>query len=295
MAHRKPKIVKRKGKSPLIKSPVGPSKRKPTPQERFPSRADPRVGRGGKAISKKVASPKRLSDLSDAEFLKKERTGFGILGNRYLGLSDAEAEKMFKETKRRKLYGERKKGGTVRPTSPKLKRKPKFAEKTHAEITRKKETHKREGDPSPPHTSVGRLGSQRIKDRIAEAARKLPLSKKKHGGSTEAKRARYMKGGPVRTKREAKKGGTVSKRYGGMSHVGLSPAEEARTGTLSEAARRRPRMPTPRLPVRPTSRMPMPQRVRRRPMKKGGTVYRKLNGQVTNGNHVVSKGYRGST
>ena len=214
MAHKKLKIVKRKGKPPLIKSPVGPSKRKPTPQ--------------------------------------------------------------------------------------KLKRKPKFAEKTHAEITRKKETHKREGDPSPPHTSVGRLSSQRIKDRIAEAARKLPLSKKKHGGSTEAKRARYMKGGPVRTKREAKKGGTVSKRYGGMSHVGLSPAEEARTGTLSEAARRRPRMPTPRLPVRPTPRMPtprmpMPQRVRRRPMNKGGTVYRKLNGQVTNGNHVVSKGYRGST
>ena len=171
-----------------------------------------------------------------------------------------------------------------RPTVSKLKRKPKFAEKTHAEITRKKETHKREGDPSPPHTSVGRLGSQRIGKKITEAARKLPLSKKRHGGSTEAKRARYMKNG-----------GTVSKRYGGMSHVGLSPAEEARTGTLSEAARRRPRMPTPRLPVRPTPRMPMPQRVRRRPMKKGGTVYRKLNGQVTNGNDVVSMGYRGST
>ena len=82
-------------------------------------------------------------------------------------------------------------------------------------------------------------------------------------------------GGKVRVLWEAKKGGTVRKptvhkRYGGMSHVGLSPAEEARSGT-------------------------MPQVKRRRYMKKGGTVYRKLGGKVTNGNDVVRMIYRGSS
>ena len=112
MAHKTARVVKRKGKPPLIKPRVGPSKRKPTPQEKFPSRADPQ-------------------------------------------------------------------GGTVR--------KP-----------------------------------------------------------------------------------TVHKRYGGMSHVGLFPAEEARAGT-------------------------MPQVKRRRYMKKGGTVYRKLGGKVTNGNDVVRMIYQGSS
>ena len=81
--------------------------------------------------------------------------------------------------------------------------------------------------------------------------------------------------GPVKVLREAKKGGTVRKptvhkRYGGMSHVGLAPAEEARAGT-------------------------MPQVKRRRYMKKGGTVYRKLGSKVINGNDVTKMIYRGSS
>ena len=65
------------------------------------------------------------------------------------------------------------------------------------------------------------------------------------------------------------KGGKVLyKRYGGMSGVGLHPAEEARAGT-------------------------MPQMERRRYMKKGGKVYRKLGGKVTNGNDVMKMIYKG--
>jgi hypothetical protein len=125
-------------------------------------------------------------------------------------------------------------------------------------------------------------------------------------------------GGPVRRTKEAKKGGTVSKRNGGMTRVGLSPAEEARAGVMSEAARRRPRMPTPTPPVRPVPRIqapvrpvprtqvpvrpdlrpqppvrpalrpPVPQMVPRRPMNKGGTISRKMSGQ-----EVVDMGYKG--
>ena len=78
--------------------------------------------------------------------------------------------------------------------------------KTHAQLTEEYESHRRKGKKAPPHPSVGRLGSQRIKKRIAKVAESYPLSKK---------------------------------RYGGMSHVGLSPAEEARAGTMSEARRAR--------------------------------------------------------
>lgn len=42
----------------------------------------------------------------------------------------------------------------------------KFGEKTHAEITRELGVHRRVGEPSPPHPSVGRLGSQTIRQRI---------------------------------------------------------------------------------------------------------------------------------
>ena len=83
--------------------------------------------------------------------------------------------------------------------------------KTHAELTKDHESHKRKGKKAPPHPHVGRLGSQRIRKRIAKAAESYPLSKKRHGG--------------------------------GMSHVGLYPAEEKHegktkaTGTVSEATR----------------------------------------------------------
>jgi len=75
-------------------------------------------------------------------------------------------------------------------------------------------------------------------------------------------------GGSLKRKIKAKKGGgkVISKRHGGMSHVGLSPAEEARTGT-------------------------MPQVKRRRYMKKGSKVYRNLGGKVTNGNDVTKMIY----
>ena len=145
-----------------------------------------------------------------------------------------------------------------RPTVSKLKRKPKFAEKTHAEITRKNEPHKRTGDPAPPHPHVGRLKSKRIQDMIEASARRLPLNKEI---SPFAK-----KKSPPKPKRKP----TVHKRYGGMSHVGLAPAEEARAGT-------------------------MPQVKRRRYMKKGGTVYRKLGGKVINGNDVTKMIYQGSS
>jgi len=71
------------------------------------------------------------------------------------------------------------------------------------------------------------------------------------------------------------KGGKVLyKKHGGMSHVGLYPAEERgedisrSTGTLSQAKRKRH-------------------------MNKGGKVYRKLGGKVTNGNDVVRMIYEG--
>ena len=114
--------------------------------------------------------------------------------------------------------------------------------KTHAELTKDHESHKRKGKKAPPHPHVGRLGSQRIRKRIAKAAESYPLSKKRHGG--------------------------------GMSHVGLYPAEERgedisrSTGTLSQAKRKRH-------------------------MNKGGKVYRKLGGKVTNGNDVVRMIYKG--
>ena len=209
MAHKTARVVKRKGKPPLIKSPVGPSKRKPKQQ-----------------------TPKLPKPPAGLKWEKGEKFIRGYGG-------PVRTERAAK------------KGGTVRSTAPKLKRKPKFAEKTHAEITRKNEPHKRTGDPAPPHPHVGRLKSKRIQDMIEASARRLPLNKKKS---------------PPKPKRKP----TVHKRYGGMSHVGLAPAEEARAGT-------------------------MPQVKRRRYMKKGGTVYRKLGGKVTNGNDVTKMIYRGSS
>ena len=82
----------------------------------------------------------------------------------------------------------------------------KFGKRTHTERTKYFESHPREGDPAPPHPHVGRLKSKAIQDRIKKAAEGYPLSKKRHGG---------------------------------MTHVGLSPAEEARAGTMSEAKRAR--------------------------------------------------------
>jgi hypothetical protein len=195
MAHEKSKVVKRKGKSPLIKSPVGPSKRKPTPQERFPSRADPLrgIGAGREKASKKQGG-------KEAESRKKGKS---------------------------------------------------------------------------PKKTIGQLNKSRS---IIGSFR---------GALKDAGRLGYQKGGKV-----------VSKRNGGMTRVGLSPAEEARAGVMSEAARRRSMMPTPRPPVRPTPtlqppvrpalRPPVPQMVPRRPMNKGGTISRKMSGQ-----EVVDMGYKG--
>ena len=77
---------------------------------------------------------------------------------------------------------------------------------THAGQTARYQSHKRKGKKAPPHPHVGRLKSKAIQDRIKKAAEGYPLSKKRHGG---------------------------------MTHVGLSPAEEARAGTMSEAKRAR--------------------------------------------------------
>jgi hypothetical protein len=72
----------------------------------------------------------------------------------------------------------------------------------------------------------------------------------------------------IKKRVEGRRGGgkVLYKRYGGMSEVGLHPAEEARAGT-------------------------MPQMARRRYMKKGGNVYRKLGGKVTDGNDVIKMIY----
>ena len=77
---------------------------------------------------------------------------------------------------------------------------------THAGQTARYQSHKRKGKKAPRHPHVGRLKSKAIQDRIKKAAEGYPLSKKRHGG---------------------------------MTHVGLSPAEEARAGTMSEAKRAR--------------------------------------------------------
>jgi hypothetical protein len=196
MAHKTAEVVKRKGKPPLIKPRVGPSKRKPTPQEKFPSRADPLRGIGaGKDMEK-------WTTLSPAQkkMLKKSTT-----------ITSAEQRKIDKGIKERRMKLDK----------PKL--------------------------PKPPAGLKWEKG---------------PKFRRTYRG-LEA------------TEREAKKGGTVRKptvhkRYGGMSHVGLSPAEEARAGTMSQVKRRRY-------------------------MKKGGTVYRKLGGKVTNGNDVVRMIYQGSS
>jgi len=76
--------------------------------------------------------------------------------------------------------------------------------KTHAELTKEPKSHKRKGPKAPRHPHRGRLGSAEMKKRIKEAAEKYPLKKKQRGG---------------------------------MTRVGLSPAEEARAGTMPEAKR----------------------------------------------------------
>ena len=77
---------------------------------------------------------------------------------------------------------------------------------THAGQTARYQSHKRKGKKAPRHPHVGRLKSKAIQDRIKKAAEGYPLSKKTHGG---------------------------------MTHVGLSPAEMSRSGTMSEAKRAR--------------------------------------------------------
>ena len=77
---------------------------------------------------------------------------------------------------------------------------------THAGQTARYQSHKRKGKKAPRHPHVGRLKSKAIQDRIKKAAEGYPLSKKRHGG---------------------------------MTHVGLSPAEMSRSGTMSEAKRAR--------------------------------------------------------
>jgi hypothetical protein len=135
------------------------------------------------------------------------------------------------------------------------------------------------------------------KAKVVKRKGKSPKKTMGQLNKSRSMRLGYQKGGKV-----------VSKRNGGMTRVGLSPAEEARAGVMSEAARRRPRMPTPRPPVRPTPtlqppvrpvprtqvpvrpalRPPVPQMVPRRPMNKGGTISRKMSGQ-----EVVDMGYKG--
>ena len=210
MAQKKAKVGKMRRKSPpLIESPVGPSKRKPTLQERYPSRAHPDVGIG---IGRQLEAIDPLRD-----FTPKEQE-----------MMNKQLEKFLKE--RYKKY------------------------------------------------------------------RRVPK--------------RTSPSGTIATKKGGK---VVYKRNGGMSRVGLSPAEEARAGVMSEAARRRPRMPTPRpqppvrtpqlpvgtpqLPVRPIPRPPVPQMAPPRPMKKGGKVSNKkskgkrISSKQTDGNKVVASLY----
>ena len=220
MAQKKAKVGKMRRKSPpLIESPVGPSKRKPTLQERYPSRAHPDVGIG---IGRQLEAIDPLRD-----FTPKEQE-----------MMNKQLEKFLKE--RYKKY------------------------------------------------------------------RRVPK--------------RTSPSGTIATKKGGK---VVYKRNGGMSRVGLSPAEEARAGVMSEAARRRPRMPTPRpqppvrpalrpqppvrtpqlpvgtpqLPVRPIPRPPVPQMAPPRPMNKGGKVGKKkskgkrISSKQTNGNDVIAAVY----
>jgi len=220
MAQKKSKVVKMRRKSPpLIKSPVGPSKRKPTPQERYPSRAHPDVGIG---IGRQLEAIDPLRD-----FTPKEQE-----------MMNKQLEKFLKE--RRKKY------------------------------------------------------------------RRVPK--------------RTSPSGTIATKKGGK---VVYKRNGGMSRVGLSPAEEARAGVMSEAARRRPRMPTPRPqppmrpaprpqppvrtpqlpvgtpqpPVRPIPRPPVPQMAPPRLMNKGGKVSdkkskgKRISSKQTDGNKVIASLY----
>ena len=97
-----------------------------------------------------------------------------------------------------------------------------------------------------------------------------------------------------------KKGGKVLyKKHGGMSHVGLSPAEEARAGTMSETERARYMRGGG--PIHTTfSKRAAPRTEGREPeidlfpkvkRKKSGKVYRSLGGKVTNGNDVTKMIY----
>jgi len=76
MAQYKSKNVKMRRKSPpLIKSPVGPSKRKPTPQERYPSRAHPDVGIG-KGRQLEAIDPLRDFTPKEQEMMNKQLEKF---------------------------------------------------------------------------------------------------------------------------------------------------------------------------------------------------------------------------
>ena len=141
---------------------------------------------------------------------------------------------------------------------------------THAERTKEHQSHKRKGRKAPRHPHVGRLKSKAIQDRIEASARRLPLNKKKPiltaagnvikdiatdplslipvVGGTAALAKSFAKSrnkSPPKPKRKPtvskkKYGGKImKKKHGGMTHVGLSPAEEARAGTMSEAKRAR--------------------------------------------------------
>jgi len=92
--------------------------------------------------------------------------------------------------------------------------------------------------------------------RTAYAAMKKKVESRKGGGKVLYK----AEGSKLINKKKKSVKKVVSKRNDGMSRVGLSPAEEVRAGTLSEAARRRPRVPTPRLPVRPAPTLQPPVR-----------------------------------
>jgi hypothetical protein len=119
---------------------------------------------------------------------------------------------------------------------------------------------------------TGRLGSAVIKERIKKVAEKYPVKKKRHGG---------------------------------MTHVGLSPAEEARAGTMSEAGRARymqgggpihttfPKRAAPRTEGRETAIDLFPKVERAKGGKVGNKKSRgkRISNKQTDGNKLVASLY----
>ena len=304
---------KQRKRIPIIRSPVGPSKRKPTRQERFPSRAHPEVGIGrgrqlestdplrGFTSEEKDIINKKFKKYQE-ELLRRRQSPPTIRPNpktmeikkggkvmKKKGgkvLYKAEGSKVINKKKKKKTGSlpvtavDRKTGKKDPVATKRIKKSNELLERTYPSEM----TGMRGGLRSPIQRRVNDLIRQFVSD---EDARTMRTTRK------VADHPRMQEKGLIGSR--SKPLDAPRKHGGGMSHVGLSPAEEARAGTMSETERARYMRGGG--PIHTTfSKRAAPHTEGREPevdlfpkvkRKKSGKVYRSLGGKVTNGNDVT--------